>query len=142
MSSDLDLIYGIKPKPTPPPPAQDKVDGTPAQKTAPRKASKQASTHASTLASNQDGFADHIRNEDMIETIRKTVKSLGNKVSFTRLTPEEKGRLADIVYTYKRQGIKTTENEINRIAINFLMEDFHKNGEQSVLAQVIEALNA
>jgi hypothetical protein len=78
----------------------------------------------------------------MIETIRKTVKSLGNKVSFTRLTPEEKGRLADIVYTYKRQGIKTSENEINRIAINFLIEDFQTHGEDSVLAQVIEALNA
>ena len=78
----------------------------------------------------------------MIETIRKTVKSLGTKVSFTRVTPEEKGRLADIIYTYKRQGVKTSENEINRITMNFLIEDFHKNGKESVLAQVIEALNA
>ena len=78
----------------------------------------------------------------MIETIRKTVKTLGTKVSFTRVTPEEKGRLEDIVYIYKRQGVKTSENEINRIAMNFLVEDFNKNGKESVLAQVIEALNA
>jgi phage gp16-like protein len=94
---------------------------------------KKKSTHASTLASKQDS---------MSETIRKTVKSLGAKVSFTRITPEEKGKLEDIAYTYKRQGVKTSENEINRIAMNFLIEDFHKNGKESVLAQVIDALNA
>jgi hypothetical protein len=48
----------------------------------------------------------------------------------------------EIVYNYKRQGVKTSENEINRIAMNFLIEDFHKNGKESVLAHVIEALNA
>jgi hypothetical protein len=133
MSSDLDLIYGTKPKPTPPPPVQDPPDEIPARPAAPKKASKQDSKRASTIASNQ---------EDVIETIRKTVKSLGNKVSYTRLTPEEKGRIADIVYTYKRQDIITSENEINRIAINFLIEDFHAHGEDSVLAKVIEALNA
>ena len=85
------------------------------------------------LASNQDS---------MVETIRKTVKSLGKEVAFTRVTPEEKGRLTDIVYTYKRQSIKTSENEINRIAINFLIEDYTRNGKESVLAKVIEALNA
>src|SRR2546428_7141613 len=51
------------------------------------------SNRASMLASNQDS---------MIEKIRKSVKSLGKEVSFTRLTPEEKGKLADIVYTFKR----------------------------------------
>jgi hypothetical protein len=133
MSSDLDLIYGTKPKPTPPPPAQDTPEEPPVRQTVPNKASRKDSKRASTLASNQ---------ESLIETIRKIVKSLGNKVSFTRLTPEEKGRLADIVYTYKRQGTKTSENEINRIAINFLIEDFHAHGEDSVLAKVIDALNA
>jgi hypothetical protein len=132
MSSDLDLIYGMKPKQTPPP-AQEPVAKTLVRQPAPKKASRQDSKRASTIASNQ---------EDVIEKIRKTVKSLGNKVSYTRLTPEEKGRIADIVYTYKRQGMKTSENEINRIAINFLIEDFHAHGEDSVLAKVIEALNA
>jgi hypothetical protein len=50
--------------------------------------------------------------------------------------------LADIVYTYKRQGVKTSENETIRIAINFLIEDFNKNGKKSMISQVIEALNA
>jgi hypothetical protein len=45
-----------------------------------------------------------------IEAIRRVVKQTGREVSFVRLSPEEKGRLADVVYTYRRQGRKTTEN--------------------------------
>jgi hypothetical protein len=97
------------------------------------KDSKHASKLASTIASNQD---------DMIEMIRKAVKVPGKEVSFIRLTADEKGQLADIVYTYKRQGKKTSENEINRIAINYILEDYRANGERSVLARVIASLLA
>jgi predicted DsbA family dithiol-disulfide isomerase len=125
--SDLDLIYGTKPQTDSPSEEKQKDEHKtprPSKETS-KKAIKKESNHAS-----------------MIETIRKTVKSLGTKVSFTRITPEEKAGLADIIYTYKRQGVKTSENEINRIAMNFLIEDFHNNGKESVLAQVIEALHA
>lgn len=95
-------------------------------------ASKEASTLAIGAASNSE----------LIETIRKTVKTAGKDVSFMRLTAHEKAQLADIVYIYKRQGKKTSENEINRIAVNFLLEDYKENGAASVLAQVLEALRA
>ena len=131
--SDLDLIYGTKPKTLPLAEEERKKKAIQARKDISTKAIKKESNPASALASNQDS---------MVETIRKTVKSLGDKVAFTRVTPEEKGRLADVVYTYKRQGTKTSENEIIRIAISLLLEDFTKNGKESVLAQVIEALNA
>ena len=133
--SDLDLIYGTKPQTVSSSEEKQQEEPKttrPSKATAPKalkKENKSASTLASTHAS-------------MIETIRKTVKSLGTMVSFTRVTPEEKARVADIIYTYKRQGVKTSENEINRIAMNFLIEDFHKNGKESVLSQVIDALNA
>ena len=78
----------------------------------------------------------------MIAIIRKTVRQLGQEVSCVRLTPEEKQQLADIVYTYKRQGVRTTENEINRIAINFLLEDYRTSGQASILARVLEAVYA
>jgi len=96
------------------------------------KASKLASLSASMLAPDPD----------LVETIRKTVKATGKEVSFIRLTPAEKQELADIVYTYKRQGKKTTENEIARIAVNYLLADYHASGELSVLAKVIDALLA
>jgi hypothetical protein len=70
------------------------------------------------------------------------VKVPGREVSFVRLSADEKTRLADIVYTYKRQGQKTSENEINRIAINYLLLDYDEHGDQSMLARVLAALLA
>jgi hypothetical protein len=99
-------------------------------------ASNTASKLASTLAATPSS------NADLIEAIRKTVKTAGKEVSFMRLTAHEKAQLSDIVYIYKRQGKKTSENEINRIAVNFLLTDYKENGAASVLAQVIEALRA
>ncbi len=95
-------------------------------------ASNNASLLASKLASKNN----------VIQIIRKAIKTPGKEVSFVRLTAEEKGQLADIVYTYKRRGKKTSENEINRIAINYILEDYKTNGEHSILASVIEALLA
>jgi hypothetical protein len=78
----------------------------------------------------------------MIETIRKSVKGVGREVTFVRLTREEKNQVKDIVYTYHRQGVKTSENEVSRIAINLLVEDYKTSGEESVLARVLAALLA
>lgn len=78
----------------------------------------------------------------LIEVIRKSVRHAGKEVSFVRLTPEEKRQLADIAYAYKSGGIKTSENEISRIGINWMLADYHAKGQTSVLAQVLAALNA
>jgi hypothetical protein len=80
--------------------------------------------------------------EKRVQAIRRVVKTPGREVSFVRLSPEEKGELADLVHAYKRQGFKTTENEINRIAINALLADYRANGEESMLAKVLAALRA
>lgn len=76
-----------------------------------------------------------------LETIRKTVRQIGKEAATHRFTTEEKNVLADIVYTYTRQGYRTSENEITRIAINWLILDYQEQGEQSVLAQVLEMLH-
>lgn len=80
--------------------------------------------------------------EAVIEQIRRTVKAPGREVSYIRLTPEEKAQLAKIVYGFRSRGKKTTENEINRIAVNFLLLDYQANGEESLLVKVIDALLA
>lgn len=79
---------------------------------------------------------------DLIELIRKNVKPVGKEAAFCRFTPEEKSALGDVVYTYKRNGIRTSENEIVRVAVNWLIENYHADGQHSVLAQVLEKLNA
>jgi hypothetical protein len=69
------------------------------------------------------------------------VKVLGKEPSTHRMTPEEKKAIVDIIYAYKSSGVRTSENEIARIAINFLVEDYGENGENSVLHKVLQALN-
>jgi predicted secreted protein len=96
-------------------------------------ASEQPIVQASKLASYPD---------EMIATVRKIVRTTGKEVSFVRLTPAEKAQLADIVYTFKKQGKKTSETEINRIAVNFLMEDYRVSGANSILVRVIDSLLA
>ena len=92
-----------------------------------------ASKHASTLAIKPD----------IIEIIRKIVKTPAKEeVLYVRLTKEEKQQLGDIEYTYDRQDIDTSANELGRIAVNFLIEDYKANGENSILAKVLTALHA
>jgi hypothetical protein len=119
------------PEPAAKPPAATKQPH-PAERNVRQKrtrASKPASTIASIEAST-------------VEAIRHVIKVPGREVSYVRLTPEEKAELSDIVYTYRRQGQKTSETEINRIAINYLLLDYHEHSEQSVLARVLAALLA
>jgi len=134
---DRALLRATKTQQTSPIQEEPKPESKPIEQQEPRKhvtqqASEMASGHARMLAPDAQ----------VIEGIRKTVKVTGKEVSFIRLTPDEKQELADIVYTYRRQGKKTTENEIARIALNYLLADYHASGELSVLARVIEALLA
>ena len=80
--------------------------------------------------------------QDIFETVRKSVKQIGKEAATHRFTLDEKNQLADIEYTYKRQGIRTSENEITRIAINYFIEDYRKNGEESLLAKILKRLNS
>lgn len=144
-----------KPAAAPPPEARGTDEKTP--NTAPAQPAPQASqpsiSPASMSPQKQDKQIAQYENRQhdsmlasyqasMIEPIRKALKSQGKEVSFVRLTEDEKTALADIVYTYRRQKVKTSENEINRIAINFLIRDYEEHGEGSILAQVIAAINA
>ena len=80
--------------------------------------------------------------DDIFDVVRKAVKQIGKEAATHRFTLDEKNLLADIEYTYKRKGIRTSENEITRIAINYFIEDYHKNGESSLLATIIKRLNS
>jgi hypothetical protein len=76
----------------------------------------------------------------LIDEIRHAVKELGKEAATYRFTKTEKDALKDLVYIYGRQGMKTSENEIVRIAINWLFEDNKTSGEQSIIYLVLKAL--
>ncbi|MEZ4671447.1 MAG: hypothetical protein R3E39_26385 [Anaerolineae bacterium] len=77
----------------------------------------------------------------MIQTIRTAVKQFGKEAATHRFTPDEKKAVAEVVFAYRNRGIKTSENEIARTGVNFLIEDYKLNGEKSILDQVLKALN-
>lgn len=78
---------------------------------------------------------------DTLETVRRRVRALGKEAATYRFTQDEKRTLAEIVYAYKGQGIRTSENEITRIALNYLIEEYQQNRATSILAQVLALLN-
>ena len=84
----------------------------------------------------------HDQEASIEEKVRKAVKQVGKEAATHRFTLEEKNMLTDIEYSYRRQGIRTSENEITRIAINYCVEEYRKNGENSLLAKVLKRLNS
>ena len=79
--------------------------------------------------------------DTIIQEVRKAVKELGKEAATHRFTDTEKKEVMDVIYAYKRQGVRTSENEITRIGVNFLIEDYKQNGENSILHKVLQALN-
>jgi hypothetical protein len=104
--------------------------------------------HDTVIPSNHDTVTPRHRdtvvpdNDDvMIEMIRKSVKELGKEAATHRFTVEEKRGVSDLIYAYKGAGIKTHENEVARIALNYILEDYKQNGKNSILDKVLKALN-
>jgi hypothetical protein len=97
--------------------------------------------HDTTVSRNHDTMTPQVET-DIFEVVRKAAKQIGKEAATHRFTLEEKNLLADIEYTYKRQGIRTSENEITRIAINYIIAEYKQNGEESILAKIIKRLNS
>jgi hypothetical protein len=109
--------------------------------------SEQPSNSDTTIPSNHDTTVSRYHDTTtpqihgvLIEQIRKAVKEFGKEAATHRFTIAEKKEIADLIYTYKNSGIKTSENEIARVAVNFVVEDYKVNGENSVLHKILKAL--
>ena len=79
--------------------------------------------------------------DNAVELIRKTVKECGKEATTHRFTPAERRALTHIIYTLNMQGVRTNENEIVRIATNFIVNEFNRCGKDSLLSLVLKALN-
>ncbi len=77
----------------------------------------------------------------VITMVRKAVKEFGKEAATHRFTQAEKQAIAELVYTYRQAGIRTSENEIARIAINYLFYDHQRNKNNSILHKALQSLN-
>ena len=106
-----------------------------------RAAPTQAGSHDVEMSRNRDVMTSRYHDR-VIEDIRKAVKIVGREPGTIRLTEHEKSRLADIIYILGRQGKRTSENELYRIALIYILDDYENNGEENMLSRVITALNS
>jgi hypothetical protein len=95
--------------------------------------------HESNMARRRD--VSSAVDDDFIEEVRKAVRLVGTNNSSHRLTNEEKEAITDIIYALKKKGLNTNENQIARIAIDYLIADFRKNKQSSFLTRMLERLN-
>lgn len=105
-----------------------------------RQATEPAAERDTTTPRNHDTTVSRCH-DTTIEAIRKVVKEFGKEAATHRFTAQEKQAIAEIVYAYKGKGVRTSENEIARIAINWLISDYHQSRENSILELVLRALN-
>ena len=105
-----------------------------------RQATEPATERDTTIPRNHDTTVSRCH-DTTIEAIRKVVKEFGKEAATHRFTAQEKQAIAEIVYAYKGKGVRTSENEIARIAINWLISDYHQSRENSILELVLRALN-
>lgn len=92
----------------------------------------------------QDNHQDAMppsNHDTSVELVRKAVKIVGKEAATYRLTKNEKQELLEIIFAYRSQGTKISENEIARIAINYLITDYKSNPVKSILQEVMDALN-
>jgi Ulp1 family protease len=93
------------------------------------------SNHDTMPPSNHDTVIP--RHHDTIEQVRNAVRTFGTEAATHRFTVKEKRAVAELIYSYKQKGIKTSENEIVRIALNYLLVDYRESGEKSILAEAL-----
>lgn len=134
----LDKMLLRSKKPAPSPAVEEKGEPTTAAK------QSEPQKPARTTSSKNDRYYDSNLSSDqiaMFAQIRKAVRARGTEQSIHRLSPQEKRDLKDIVYAYDTQGIRTSEVELTRIALNFLIADHKEHGRGSILAKVLSSLN-
>lgn len=107
--------------------------------------SRTPSTHTTKEPANQSttisgNHATTIR--DTVRRIRQAVHHIGKETATYRFTRDEKVGLMEIVYQQGKVGIRTSENEIVRIGLNWLLQNHRMQGEGSMLSLVLEALRA
>jgi hypothetical protein len=109
-----------------------------------KREAKASRRHATTPPGHHDTTTarQEARSESsVVSHLREAVKPLGKEGATHRFTAEEKASLAEIVYHYHRRGLRTSENEIVRVAIHWLLENHAERGEQGILHRVLLALH-
>ena len=79
--------------------------------------------------------------ETTVSEIKKAIKIIGKEAATHRLSQSEKRAIYEIIYHFRLSGIRVSENEITRIAINYIIINYQNNNKTSILSQVVSSDN-
>ncbi len=79
---------------------------------------------------------------DPIDRMQQRLKTVGKEIYYIRITPEEKAEIEDVLHALKRRGLRTSANELGRIALNQLLSDYASHDEESMLVRVLSHMRA
>jgi hypothetical protein len=132
------LLQMQKPKPSKKKAAKKPKKKTGGETKTPRyRDTKQPGNHDTTIPRHHDTTG-------LIDKVRQAVKKLGREPATHRFTKEEKARLRQVIYSFEElTGIRTSENEITRLALNYLLGLYDEDPEgDSLLARLIRAVHS
>jgi hypothetical protein len=121
---------------------QNELSGQSAFFRQPVKSSLPDDEHTNMTPSKHDTVIPRHHDTGMVEAVRKALKIFGKEAATHRFTLEEKQAIAELVFAFRKKNIRTNENEIARVAINWLILDYRNNKDNSILAEVLLALNS
>jgi hypothetical protein len=78
--------------------------------------------------------------EDYIDVVRRAVKWPGKEGANLRLTEEELVKLKAAIRYFEDRGYYTDRTLITRIGLSYIMLDLEENGDESILAKVIDRI--
>lgn len=93
---------------------------------------------------------DNAKGLSSIAAIHKAMREAPSAPASYRFSSTEKKRLEVIIFELKMRGIaspeareiRTNENEIVRIALNALLNDYQASGDKSTLVKALESLRS
>ncbi len=118
-------------------PVEVQVDTKVAGNQAAKTETKQPSNRDALQPSNHDTIEGNSE-EDLVDAVRLALKELGREAGTHRYTAAEKQALEELVFEYHRRGVETSGNQIIRIGLNYLLEDYRLHKNASILARVLE----
>jgi hypothetical protein len=121
---------------------QNELSGQSAFFRQPVKSSLPDDEHTTMTPSKHDTVIPRHHDTGMVEAVRKALKIFGKEAATHRFTLEEKQAIAELVFAFRKKNIRTNENEIARVAINWLILDYRNNKDNSILVEVLLALNS
>jgi hypothetical protein len=72
------------------------------------------------------------------QKLAETLKEVGRERTSLRMTEDEKAGVAQIVYNLRAEGVKLSENDVFRVALNFVLEDYEFNTPNSLIESVLK----